>query len=75
MCRLCQLVEPHMKKSSYGSIINMSSMASVNKSPAISANASSKAAINHMTRNLAFDYEPGDIHINAIGTELEKHKL
>lgn len=67
MWRLCQLVAPHMKKSGYGSIINMSSMASVNKSPAISAYASSKAAINHMTRNLAFDFGPDDIRINAIG--------
>ena len=67
MWRLCQLVAPHMKKAGYGSIINMSSMASINKSPAISAYASSKAAINHMTRNLAFDYGPDEIRINAIG--------
>lgn len=65
MWRLCQLVAPHMEKSGYGSIINMSSMASINKSPAISAYASSKAAINHMTRNLAFDYGP-TIRINAV---------
>ena len=67
MWRLCQLVAPHMKEAGYGSIINMSSMASINKSPAISAYASSKAAINHMTRNLAFDYGPDEIRINAIG--------
>lgn len=65
--RLCQLVAPHMKNSGYGSIINMSSMASINKSPAISAYASSKAAINHMTRNLAFDFGPDNIRINAVG--------
>ena len=41
-------------------------MASINSSPAISAYASSKAAINHMTRNLAFDFGP-QIRINAIG--------
>jgi NAD(P)-dependent dehydrogenase (short-subunit alcohol dehydrogenase family) len=45
-----------MKKGGYGSIINMSSMSSINKSPAISAYAASKAAINHMTANLAHDY-------------------
>ncbi|HLR30891.1 MAG TPA: glucose 1-dehydrogenase [Fodinibius sp.] len=67
MWRLCQLVAPHMKEAGYGSIINMSSMASVNKSPAISAYASSKAAINHMTANLAHDYGPDGIRINAIG--------
>ena len=67
MWRLCQLVAPHMKKAGYGSIINMSSMASINTSPAISAYASSKAAINHMTRNLAYDYGPDNIRLNAIG--------
>lgn len=65
--RLCQLVAPHMKKAGYGSIINMSSMASINTSPAISAYASSKAAINHMTRNLAYDFGPDNIRLNAIG--------
>lgn len=67
MWRLCQLVAPHMEDSGYGSIVNMSSMASVNKSPAISAYASSKAAVNHMTANLAHDYGPHGIRINAIG--------
>lgn len=67
MWRLCQLVAPHMKKSGYRSIINMSSMASINKSPAISAYTSSKAAVNHMTRNLAFDYGSDNIRVNAIG--------
>lgn len=47
-----------MRESGYGSIDNMSSMSSINNSPAISAYASSKAAINHMTSNLAFDYAP-----------------
>lgn len=67
MWRLCQLVAPAMQKSGYGSIINISSMASINKSPAISAYASSKAAINHMTSNLAFDFGPSNIRINAVG--------
>ena len=66
MWRLSQLCAPHMRAAGYGSIINMSSMASINHSPAISAYASSKAAINHMTRNLAFDYGPV-IRVNAIG--------
>ena len=48
--RLSQLCAPEMKKSGYGSIISMSSMSSINKSPAISAYASSKAAINHINR-------------------------
>lgn len=64
--RLCQLCAPHMRKAGDGSIINMSSMSSVNRSPAISAYASSKAAINHMTANLAHDYGP-EIRVNAVG--------
>ena len=66
MWRLCQLVAPHMIKAQYGSIINISSMASVDTSPNASAYGSSKAAINHMTRNLAFDYGPV-VRLNAIG--------
>lgn len=64
--RLSQLCAPYMKQAGYGSIINMSSMSSINKSPAISAYAASKAAINHMTANLAHDYGP-EIRINAVG--------
>ena len=64
--RLSQLCAPYMKQAGLGSIINISSMSSINKSPAISAYASSKAAINHMTANLAFDYGP-QIRINAVG--------
>ena len=65
--RLSQLCAPHMQKGGYGSIINMSSMSSINKSPAISAYAASKAAINHMTANLAHDYGPAGIRVNAVG--------
>ncbi|WP_296248571.1 glucose 1-dehydrogenase [uncultured Stenotrophomonas sp.] len=65
--RLSQLCAPHMKQAGYGSIINMSSMSSINRSPAISAYAASKAAINHMTANLAHDYGPAGIRVNAVG--------
>src|SRR5699024_7848478 len=37
------------------------------RSSDLSAYASSKAAINHMTANLAHDYGPAGIRINAIG--------
>jgi len=65
--RLSQLCAPEMGKSGYGSIINISSMSSVNNSPNISAYASSKAAINHMSSNLAHDYGPNGIRVNAVG--------
>lgn len=64
--RLSQLCVPHMKKSNYGSIINITSMSSVNKSPNMSAYAASKAAMNHMTANLAMDFGP-EVRINAVG--------
>lgn len=64
--RLTQLCVPHMQAAGYGSIVNISSMASINKSPSISAYASSKAAINHLTANLAFDVG-AKVRINAIG--------
>jgi 7-alpha-hydroxysteroid dehydrogenase len=64
--RLSQLAVPHMKKDGYGSIINITSMSSVNKSPNMSAYAASKAAMNHMTTNLAMDFGP-EVRINAVG--------
>jgi 7-alpha-hydroxysteroid dehydrogenase len=65
--RLSQLCTPEMVKTGYGSIVNITSMSSINKSPNISAYASAKAAINHMTANLAFDYGEQNIRINAVG--------
>ncbi len=65
--RLSQLCAPYMKEAGYGSIINITSMASINISPAMSAYASSKAAMNHMTANLAMDYGVDGIRVNAVG--------
>lgn len=65
--RLSQLCAPYMKEAGYGSIINITSMASINTSPAMSAYASSKAAMNHMTANLAMDYGVDGIRVNAVG--------
>lgn len=64
--RLGQLVVPHMSADGYGSIVNITSMSSVNKSPAMSGYAASKAALNHMGANLAHDYGP-IVRINAVG--------
>ena len=64
--RLCQLCAPHMKKSGYGSIVFTTSMSSINKSPKMSGYGASKAAVNHMVANLAFDFGP-EIRINAVG--------
>lgn len=71
--RLAQLCVPHMKKDGYGSIINITSMSSINKSPNMSAYAASKAAMNHMTANLAMDFGP-EVRINAVGPGAIKTK-
>jgi 7-alpha-hydroxysteroid dehydrogenase len=65
--RLSQLCAPHMKNGGYGSIVNITSMASINISPNMSAYASSKAAMNHMSANLAMDYGVDSIRVNAVG--------
>ncbi|OTG66230.1 7-alpha-hydroxysteroid dehydrogenase [Acinetobacter sp. ANC 4470] len=64
--RLSQLCVPHMKKSGYGSIVITSSMSSKNASPNMSGYGGSKAAVNHMVANLAFDFGP-EVRINAVG--------
>ncbi len=65
--RLSQLCVPYMREGGYGSIINITSMASINHSPNMSAYASSKAAMNHMTANLAMDFGGDKVRVNAVG--------
>ncbi|MDE7427046.1 MAG: glucose 1-dehydrogenase [Muribaculaceae bacterium] len=65
--QLCKLAAPYMEKSGYGSIINITSMSSINNSPSMAIYGSSKAALNHMASNLAFDYGPMGIRINNVG--------
>ena len=65
--QLCKLAAPHMETSGYGSIINITSMSSINRDPAIAIYASSKAALNHLTANLAYDLGPIGIRINCVG--------
>lgn len=64
---LSKLAAPYMEKSSYGSIVNITSMSSINNSPGMAIYGSSKAALNHMASNLAFDYGPVGIRINNVG--------
>lgn len=65
--RLCQLTVPYMEKSGYGSIINITSMSSVNNDPNMAIYGSSKAALNHLTSNLAYDFGPMGVRINCVG--------
>lgn len=65
--QLCKLVAPYMQASGYGSIINITSMSSINNAPGMAIYGSSKAALNHLASNLAFDYGPMGIRINNVG--------
>lgn len=65
--QLSKLAAPYMKESGYGSIINITSMSSINTSPSMAIYGSSKAALNHMAANLAFDYGQMGIRINNVG--------
>lgn len=64
--RLCQLCAPHMEKNGEGAILNISSMAAENKNKDMSAYGASKAAVSHLTRNIAFDLGPKGIRVNGI---------
>jgi 7-alpha-hydroxysteroid dehydrogenase len=63
---LSQLCAPHIEKAGGGAILNISSMAGENKNVRMASYASSKAAENHLTRNIAFDLGPRGIRVNAI---------
>lgn len=64
---LVRLMAPYMQKSGYGSIVNITSMSSINASPDMAIYGSSKAALNHLSANLAFDLGPMGIRINSVG--------
>lgn len=64
--RLTQLAAPHMQSAGGGAVLNISSMAGENKNVRMASYGSSKAAVNHLTRNIAFDLGPMGIRVNAI---------
>lgn len=64
---LTKLAAPYMEKSGYGRVVNITSMSSVNADPGMAIYGSSKAALNHMMANLAYDYGPMGIRINNVG--------
>jgi 7-alpha-hydroxysteroid dehydrogenase len=63
---LCQLCVPHLEAAGGGSILNISSMSGENKNVKMASYGSSKAAVSHLTRNIAFDLGPKKITVNAI---------
>ena len=64
--RLMQLAAPHLAEAGGGAVLNISSMAGENKNVRMASYSSSKAAMNHLTRNTAFDLGPMGIRVNAI---------
>jgi len=65
--QLCKLAAVEMHKSGYGSIVNITSMSSIDKEANMCIYSSSKAALNHMASNLAYDFGPLGIRINNVG--------
>lgn len=64
--RLCQLCSEHIEKAGGGAILNITSMSAENKNVRMASYSSSKAAVSHLTRNIAFDLGPKNIRVNAI---------
>lgn len=66
MFRLAQLAAPEMEKAGGGSMLAITSMAGENRNQRMAAYGASKAATNHLIRNMAFDVGPKGIRVNGI---------
>lgn len=64
--RLAQLAAPEMENAGGGVMLAITSMAGYNKNTRMAAYGSSKAATNHLIRNIAFDLGPKGIRINGV---------
>ncbi|MGB4858656.1 MAG: 7-alpha-hydroxysteroid dehydrogenase, partial [Dokdonella sp.] len=64
--RLAQLAAPEIENAGGGSMLAITSMAGDNKNKRMASYGSSKAATNHLIRNIAFDLGPKNIRINGI---------
>jgi meso-butanediol dehydrogenase / (S,S)-butanediol dehydrogenase / diacetyl reductase len=65
--RTCRAIIPFMLRNKRGSIVNISSVHAVASGPIdVSPYDSAKAAINSLTRSLAFEFGPCGIRINAV---------
>lgn len=63
---LAQLAAPEMQKVGGGAMLAITSMAGDNKNRRMASYGASKAATNHLIRNIAFDLGPMGIRINGI---------
>lgn len=64
--RLAQLAAPEMHKAGGGAMLAITSMAGENKNRRMASYGASKAATNHLIRNIAFDLGPMGIRINGV---------
>lgn len=64
--RLAQLAAPEMEKAGGGAMLAVTSMAGDNKNRRMASYGSSKAATNHLIRNIAFDLGPMNIRVNGV---------
>lgn len=64
--RLAQLAVCEMEKTGGGSVLAITSMAGENKNKRMASYGSSKAATNHLIRNIAFDLGAKNVRINGI---------
>lgn len=77
---MMKAVLPHMIEQRSGSIVNVSSLASIRCLPGMPAYCSSKAGLNHLTRQVALDYGAYGIRCNvicpgAVRTEMLEHAM
>ncbi|HJT22099.1 MAG TPA: SDR family oxidoreductase [Nitrospira sp.] len=68
--RMTKAVIPHMLKQGSGSIINISSIASLVGIPMLPAYAASKGALDALTRALAIDYAQDGVRCNVVNPGL-----
>lgn len=64
--RLAQLAAPEIERAGGGAILAITSMAGENKNRQMASYGASKAATNHLIRNIAFDLGPRGIRVNGI---------
>ena len=63
---LSQAIAPQMIKRGHGKVVNISSIGAFIGTPGLGAYAASKAALNQLTRTMAVEWGPHNIHVNAL---------
>ncbi len=66
LLRLAQLAAAEMERAGGGAILAITSMAGENKNKRMASYGASKAAADHLIRNIAFDLGPMGIRVNGI---------